>query len=153
MSFFAASCAGRLQNRSQWHRRNRQRRRYLLFLFKVFKKTYDICIEHMTKLWKVPLISAKRNKKKLAITICLRLRCTHFTFYLENIWQTLFYFVRNVDLGGQWMYFHFVFEKTMVLSFLVAGHPWIFVTKCPETCKNSPIWRICSPVSYMASKM
>ena len=100
----------------------------------------------------VPLISAKKQKQ-FAITICSRMQCTHFTFYLENIWQALFYFVRNVDLGGQWMYFHLMIEKTMVLSFLVPGHPRIFVTKCLETCKNSPIWRICAPVSYMASKM
>ena len=63
--FFATSCAGRLQNRSQWHRRNRQRRRYLLFLFKVFKKTYDICIDQMTKLWNSTFDKCKKTK-----TVC-----------------------------------------------------------------------------------
>ena len=153
--FFATMSAGRLQNRSQWHRRNRQRRRYLLFVSKVFKKTYGICIDQMTKLWNSTFDKCK-NRKQFVITICLRLQCTHFTFYVINIWKTLFYFVRIGGLGGQWMYFHLVIEKTMCAFFACSWTKWTSKNICYQmsrTCKNSPIWRICSAFSYMASKM
>ena len=65
--FFATMSAGRLQNRSQWHRRNRQRRRYLLFLFKVLKKTYMTFVSIKWQNFEtVPLISAK-NKDSLPL--------------------------------------------------------------------------------------
>ena len=153
--FFATSCAGRLQNRSQWHRRNRQRRRYLLFVSKVFKKTYGICIDQMTKLWNSTFDKCKKQRQ-FAITICLRLQCTHFTFYPKNIWKILFYFVRIGGLGGQWMYFHLVIEKTMCAFSACSWTKWTSKNICYQmsrTCKNSPIWRICSAFSYMASKM
>ena len=93
------------------------------FVSKVFKKTYGICIDQMTKLWNSTFDKCKKQRQ-FAITICLRLQCTHFTFYLKNIWKTLFYFVRIGGLGGQWMYFHLVIEKTMCAFFACSWTKW-----------------------------